>query len=223
MLSLKQTHRYSGNEFMTTLNEQLANLKVIPVIAINRAEDAIPLGKALVENGMPCAEITLRTECAIEAISIMRKTYPDMLIGAGTVLTTEQVDASINAGVEFIVSPGFNPRTVQYCIDKGVAIVPGVNNPSLVEQAMEMGLRTLKFFPAEPSGGTAMLKALTAVYPVKFIPTGGVSLKNVDAYLSIPSVLACGGTWMVPTSLIDEGKWDDLGKLVRDAVDHVNA
>ncbi len=208
---------------MTTLNEQLANLKVVPVIAINRAEDAIPLGETLVENGMPCAEITLRTECAIEAISIMRKTYPDMLIGAGTVLTTEQVDASMNAGVDFIVSPGFNPRTVEYCIDKGVAIVPGVNNPSLVEQAMEMGLRTLKFFPAEPSGGTAMLKALTAVYPVKFMPTGGVSLKNVDAYLSIPSVLACGGTWMVPTNLIDEGKWGELGKLVRDAVDHVNA
>ena len=208
---------------MTTLNEQLANLKVVPVIAINRAEDAITLGETLVENGMPCAEITLRTECAIEAISIMRKTYPDMLIGAGTVLTTEQVDASMNAGVDFIVSPGFNPRTVQYCIDKGVAIVPGVNNPSLVEQAMEMGLRTLKFFPAEPSGGTAMLKALTAVYPVKFMPTGGVSLKNVDAYLSIPSVLACGGTWMVPTNLVDEGKWGELGKLVRDAVDHVNA
>ncbi|WP_122047151.1 bifunctional 4-hydroxy-2-oxoglutarate aldolase/2-dehydro-3-deoxy-phosphogluconate aldolase [Vibrio atlanticus] len=207
---------------MTTLNEQLANLKVIPVIAINRAEDAIPLGKALVENGMPCAEITLRTECAIEAIRIMRKEFPDMLIGSGTVLSNEQVDASIEAGVDFIVSPGFNPRTVQYCIDKGVAIVPGVNNPSLVEQAMEMGLRTLKFFPAEPSGGTGMLKALTAVYPVKFMPTGGVSLKNVDEYLSIPSVLACGGTWMVPTNLIDEGKWDELGKLVRDAVDLVN-
>ncbi|MDN3612982.1 bifunctional 4-hydroxy-2-oxoglutarate aldolase/2-dehydro-3-deoxy-phosphogluconate aldolase [Vibrio gallaecicus] len=207
---------------MTTLNEQLANLKVIPVIAINRAEDAIPLGKALVENGMPCAEITLRTECAIEAIRIMRKEFPDMLIGSGTVLTNEQVDASIEAGVDFIVSPGFNPRTVQYCIDKGVAIVPGVNNPSLVEQAMEMGLRTLKFFPAEPSGGTGMLKALTAVYPVKFMPTGGVSLKNVDEYLSIPSVLACGGTWMVPTNLIDEGKWDELGALVKDAVSHVN-
>ena len=206
---------------MTTLNEQLANLKVIPVIAINRAEDAIPLGKALVENGMPCAEITLRTECAIEAIRIMRKEFPDMLIGSGTVLTNEQVDASIEAGVDFIVSPGFNPRTVQYCIDKGVAIVPGVNNPSLVEQAMEMGLRTLKFFPAEPSGGTGMLKALTAVYPVKFMPTGGVSLNNVDEYLSIPSVLACGGTWMVPTKLIDEGKWDELGALVRDAVNHV--
>ncbi len=206
---------------MKTLDEQLAALKVIPVIAINKAEDAIPLGRALMENGMHCAEITLRTSCAIEAIRIMRKEFPDMLIGAGTVITNEQVDASIDAGVDFIVSPGFNPRTVQYCFEKNIPIVPGVNNPSLVEQAMEMGLRTLKFFPAEPSGGVGMLKALTAVYPVKFMPTGGVSLNNVDEYLSIPSVLACGGTWMVPTKLIDEGLWEELGKLVRDAVEHV--
>ncbi|GLQ71023.1 MULTISPECIES: bifunctional 4-hydroxy-2-oxoglutarate aldolase/2-dehydro-3-deoxy-phosphogluconate aldolase [Vibrio] len=206
---------------MTTLNEQLANLKVIPVIAINNVEDAIPLGRTLVENGMPCAEITFRTDCAADAIRAMREAFPDMLIGAGTILTNEQVDQAVDAGVDFIVSPGFNPRTVQYCLDQNVAIVPGVNNPSLVEQAMEMGLRTLKFFPAEPSGGVNMLKALTAVYPVKFMPTGGVSLSNVDEYLSIPSVLACGGTWMVPTKLIDEGKWDELGKLVRDAVAHV--
>ncbi|MCL9775753.1 bifunctional 4-hydroxy-2-oxoglutarate aldolase/2-dehydro-3-deoxy-phosphogluconate aldolase [Vibrio methylphosphonaticus] len=207
---------------MTTLNEKLADLKVIPVIAINKVEDAVPLGKALVENGMPCAEITFRTACAVDAIAAMRKAFPEMLIGAGTVLTNEQVDQAIDAGVDFIVSPGFNPRTVQYCIDKNMPIVPGVNNPSLVEQAMEMGLRTLKFFPAEPSGGVGMLKALTAVYPVKFMPTGGVSLNNVDDYLSIPSVLACGGTWMVPTTLIDEGRWDELGALVKDAVAHVN-
>ncbi|MBY6195702.1 bifunctional 4-hydroxy-2-oxoglutarate aldolase/2-dehydro-3-deoxy-phosphogluconate aldolase [Vibrio hangzhouensis] len=207
---------------MTTLNEKLAGLKVIPVIAINKVEDAIPLGNALVNNGMPCAEITFRTECAADAIAAMRKEFPDMLIGAGTVLTNKQVDQAIEAGVDFIVSPGFNPRTVQYCLDKNVPIVPGVNNPSLVEQAMEMGLSTLKFFPAEPSGGVAMLKALTAVYPVKFMPTGGVSLNNVDDYLSINSVLACGGTWMVPTNLIDEGRWDELGKLVKDAVAHVN-
>jgi 2-dehydro-3-deoxyphosphogluconate aldolase/(4S)-4-hydroxy-2-oxoglutarate aldolase len=207
---------------MTTLNEQLASLKVIPVIAINKVEDAIPLGKALVDNGMPCAEITFRTECAADAIAAMRQAYPEMLIGAGTVLTNEQVDQAIEAGVDFIVSPGFNPRTVQYCIDKNVPIVPGVNNPSLVEQAMEMGLHTLKFFPAEPSGGVGMLKALTAVYPVKFMPTGGVSLNNVDDYLSIKSVLACGGTWMVPTNLIDEGRWEELGQLVKDAVAHVN-
>ncbi len=208
---------------MTTLNEQLANLKVIPVIAINKVEDAIPLGRTLVENGMPCAEITFRTACAAQAIRAMRNEFPDMLIGAGTILSNEQVDQAIDAGVDFIVSPGFNPRTVQYCLDKNMPIVPGVNNPSLVEQAMEMGLRTLKFFPAEPSGGVGMLKALTAVYPVKFMPTGGVSLKNVDEYLSISSVLACGGTWMVPTDLIDAGKWDELGTLVKDAVAHVNA
>ncbi|WP_162047877.1 bifunctional 4-hydroxy-2-oxoglutarate aldolase/2-dehydro-3-deoxy-phosphogluconate aldolase [Vibrio taketomensis] len=206
---------------MTTLNDQLAQLKVIPVIAINKVEDAIPLGRALVENGMPCAEITFRTECAVDAIRVMRNEFPEMLIGAGTVLTNEQVDQAIDAGVDFIVSPGFNPRTVQYCLDKQVPIVPGVNNPSLVEQAIDMGLRTLKFFPAEPSGGVAMLKALTAVYPVKFMPTGGVSLSNIDQYLAVPSVLACGGTWMVPTNLIDEGRWDELGKLVRDAVDNV--
>jgi 2-dehydro-3-deoxyphosphogluconate aldolase/(4S)-4-hydroxy-2-oxoglutarate aldolase len=204
---------------MTTLNEKLQSLKVIPVIALNNAKDAIPLGRTLVENGMPCAEITLRTDCAIEAIKIMRKEFPDMLIGSGTVLTNAQVDASIEAGVDFIVSPGFNPRTVQYCIDKNMPIVPGVNSPSHVEQAMEMGLRTLKFFPAEPSGGVNMLKALTAVYPVKFMPTGGVNVKNIHDYLSIPSVLACGGTWMVPTNLIDEGKWDELGQLVREAVE----
>lgn len=204
---------------MTTLNEKLAALKVIPVIALNNAKDALPLGRTLVENGMPCAEITLRTDCAIEAIRIMRKEFPDMLIGSGTVLTNEQVDASIDAGVDFIVSPGFNPRTVQYCLDKNMPIVPGVNSPSHVEQAMEMGLRTLKFFPAEPSGGVNMLKALTAVYPVKFMPTGGVNVNNIDDYLSIPSVLACGGTWMVPTKLIDEGKWDELGLLVREAVE----
>lgn len=203
---------------MSNLNDQLAALKVIPVIAINNAEDAIPLGKALVENGMPCAEITFRTEAAAQAIRNMRKEFPEMLIGAGTILTTAQVDEAIEAGVDFIVSPGFNPTTVKYCQKKGMPIIPGVNNPSLVEQAMEMGLRTLKFFPAEPSGGTSMLKALTAVYPVKFMPTGGVSLSNIDDYLSIPSVLACGGTWMVPNTLIDNQQWDELGALVKDAV-----
>ncbi|MFC1233990.1 bifunctional 4-hydroxy-2-oxoglutarate aldolase/2-dehydro-3-deoxy-phosphogluconate aldolase [Vibrio sp. F74] len=207
---------------MTTLNEQLAALKVIPVIAINKAADAIPLGRVLVENGMPCAEITFRTECAAEAIALMRKEFPKMLIGAGTILTNAQVDEAIEAGVDFIVSPGFNPRTVQYCLDKKVTIIPGVNNPSLVEQAMDMGLRTLKFFPAEASGGTGMLKALTAVYPVKFMPTGGVSVDNIGEYLSIPSVLACGGTWMVPTKLVDEGKWEELGKLIADAAVTVN-
>lgn len=199
---------------MTYLNQKLQELKVVPVITIKDASNAIKLAQVLIENGLPCAEVTFRTEQAAQAIKNMREAYPEMLIGAGTVLNSKQVDQAIDAGVDFIVSPGFNPTIVKYCQQRGINIIPGINNPSLVEQAMEMGLRTLKFFPAEPSGGTAMLKALSAVYPVKFMPTGGVNPENVKDYLSIPSVLACGGTWMVPNNLIDEQKWDELAQLV---------
>jgi 2-dehydro-3-deoxyphosphogluconate aldolase/(4S)-4-hydroxy-2-oxoglutarate aldolase len=199
---------------MTIINQKLSEIKVIPVIAIKDASKAVKLAEVLINNGLPCAEVTFRTEQAAQAMKNMRDAFPDMLIGAGTVLTTAQVDEAIAVGVDFIVSPGFNPTTVKYCQQRGVAIIPGVNSPSLVEQAMEMGLSTLKFFPAEPSGGVAMLKALTAVYPVKFMPTGGVSPKNVNEYLAIPAVLACGGTWMVPNDLIDNEQWDELGKLV---------
>lgn len=201
---------------MKTLNEQLRDIKVVPVIAIKDANKAVKLAEVLIENGLPCAEVTFRTEQAALAMKNMREAFPDMLIGAGTVLTTAQVDQAIEAGIDFVVSPGFNPTTVKYCQQRGVTIVPGVNNPSLVEQAMEMGLDTLKFFPAEPSGGVAMLKALTAVYPVSFMPTGGVSPSNVKNYLAIPAVLACGGTWMVPNDLIDNEKWDELAVLVKE-------
>ncbi len=201
---------------MMTLEQRLAQIKIVPVIAINHAQQALPLAKVLMDNGLPCAEITFRTEAAQEAIRLMREAYPEMLIGAGTVLTTAQVDQAQQAGADFIVSPGLNPTTVKYCQQRGIAIVPGVNNPSLVEQAMELGLRTLKFFPAEPSGGVAMLKALSAVYPVKFMPTGGISAANVQHYLDLPSVVACGGTWMVPTDLMDKGDWPAIAKLVRE-------
>lgn len=201
---------------MKTLNEQLREIKVVPVIAIKDADKAVKLAEVLIENGLPCAEVTFRTEQAALAMKNMREAFPDMLIGAGTVLTTAQVDQAIEAGVDFVVSPGFNPTTVKYCQQRGVTIVPGVNNPSLVEQAMEMGLDTLKFFPAEPSGGITMLKALTAVYPVSFMPTGGVSPNNVKNYLAIPAVLACGGTWMVPNDLIDNEQWDELAVLVKE-------
>lgn len=201
---------------MMTLEQRLAQIKIVPVIAINHAQQALPLAKVLMDNGLPCAEITFRTEAAQEAIRLMREAYPEMLIGAGTVLTTVQVDQAQQAGADFIVSPGLNPTTVKYCQQRGIAIVPGVNNPSLVEQAMELGLRTLKFFPAEPSGGVAMLKALSAVYPVKFMPTGGISAANVQHYLDLPSVVACGGTWMVPTDLMDKGDWPAIAKLVRE-------
>ncbi|HFG2028408.1 TPA: bifunctional 4-hydroxy-2-oxoglutarate aldolase/2-dehydro-3-deoxy-phosphogluconate aldolase [Vibrio cholerae] len=198
-----------------TIEQRLRAIKIVPVIAINDVAHALPLAKVLVENGLPCAEVTFRTEAAAESIRIMREAYPDLLIGAGTILTTAQVDEAIAAGADFIVSPGLNPTTVKYCQQRNIAIIPGVNNPSLVEQAMEMGLRTLKFFPAEPSGGIAMLKALSAVYPVSFMPTGGINPNNAQEYLALKSVVACGGTWMVPTDLMDKGDWDTLAELVR--------
>ncbi len=201
---------------MKDLNAQLEAIKVVPVIAIKDASKAVKLAQVLIENGLPCAEVTFRTEQAVSAIKLMRQAYPDMLIGAGTVLTTEQVDMAIDAGVNFIVSPGFNPKIVQYCQQRGITIIPGINCPSHVEQAMQMGLRTLKFFPAEASGGVAMLKALSAVYPIKFMPTGGVNPSNINDYLSLPSVLACGGTWMVPNALIEQDRWSELAQLVAD-------
>ncbi|HHQ2586161.1 bifunctional 4-hydroxy-2-oxoglutarate aldolase/2-dehydro-3-deoxy-phosphogluconate aldolase [Providencia rettgeri] len=202
---------------MNQLLERIKKLNVVPVITINSAEHGAPLAKALVDNGLPCAEVTFRTPAAVQAIKNMRAAYPQLLIAAGTVLTTEQVDQAIEAGVDFIVSPGFNPKIVAYCQQKNVIIIPGVNNPSLVEQALEFNLTTLKFFPAEASGGVAMLKALSAVYPVKFMPTGGIGVKNIKEYTALPSVLVCGGSWMVPNDLIDSENWQELGKLIAEA------
>ncbi|WP_272692633.1 bifunctional 4-hydroxy-2-oxoglutarate aldolase/2-dehydro-3-deoxy-phosphogluconate aldolase [Providencia sp. PROV164] len=202
---------------MNQLIEKIKQLKVVPVITINHAEHGAPLAKVLVENGLPCAEVTFRTPAAVQAIKNMRAAYPELLIAAGTVLTTQQVDQAIEAGVDFIVSPGFNPKIVAYCQQKNVIIIPGVNSPSLVEQALEFNLTTLKFFPAEASGGVAMLKALGAVYPVKFMPTGGIGMKNIKEYTALPSVLVCGGSWMVPNALIDSENWDELAKLVAEA------
>ncbi|GLT15312.1 bifunctional 4-hydroxy-2-oxoglutarate aldolase/2-dehydro-3-deoxy-phosphogluconate aldolase [Vibrio algivorus] len=200
---------------MINLCKQLSEIKVIPVIAIKDATKAVKLAEILIDNGLPCAEVTFRTEDAALAMKNMRDAFPSMLIGAGTVLNKKQVDLAIDAGVDFIVSPGLNPTIVKYCQQRGIEIIPGVNNPSLVEEAMELGLKTLKFFPAEPSGGVNMLKALTAVYPVTFMPTGGVTPKNIHDYLSIPKVFACGGTWMVPNDLIDNNQWDELASLVK--------
>ncbi|EJN6710537.1 bifunctional 4-hydroxy-2-oxoglutarate aldolase/2-dehydro-3-deoxy-phosphogluconate aldolase [Vibrio vulnificus] len=208
---------------MSSIKEQLKTLKVIPVIAIDKAEDIIPLGKVLAENGLPAAEITFRSEAAVEAIRLLRETQPDMLIGAGTVLNREQAIAAKEAGATFIVSPGFNPNTVKTCQEIGIDIVPGVNNPSTVEAALEMGLTTLKFFPAEASGGINMVKSLLAPYTnIELMPTGGINPANIKDYLAIPRVLACGGTWMVDKKLIEEGNWEELARLTREAVALVN-
>ncbi|WP_404972342.1 bifunctional 4-hydroxy-2-oxoglutarate aldolase/2-dehydro-3-deoxy-phosphogluconate aldolase [Vibrio campbellii] len=208
---------------MSSIKEQLKALKVIPVIAIDKAEDIIPLGKVLAENGLPAAEITFRSAAAVEAIRLLRETQPDMLIGAGTVLNREQAIAAKEAGATFIVSPGFNPNTVQACQEIGIDIVPGVNNPSTVEAALEMGLTTLKFFPAEASGGINMVKSLLAPYTdIELMPTGGINPANIKDYLAIPRVLACGGTWMVDKKLIEAGNWEELARLTREAVALVN-
>ncbi|WP_191116745.1 bifunctional 4-hydroxy-2-oxoglutarate aldolase/2-dehydro-3-deoxy-phosphogluconate aldolase [Vibrio campbellii] len=208
---------------MSSIKEQLKALKVIPVIAIDKAEDIIPLGKVLAENGLPAAEITFRSAVAAEAIRLLRETQPDMLIGAGTVLNREQAIAAKEAGATFIVSPGFNPNTVKACQEIGIDIVPGVNNPSTVEAALEMGLTTLKFFPAEASGGINMVKSLLAPYTdIELMPTGGINPTNIKDYLAIPRVLACGGTWMVDKKLIEAGNWEELARLTREAVALVN-
>ncbi|EHV9834209.1 bifunctional 4-hydroxy-2-oxoglutarate aldolase/2-dehydro-3-deoxy-phosphogluconate aldolase [Vibrio vulnificus] len=208
---------------MSSIKEQLKALKVIPVIAIDNAEDIIPLGKVLAENGLPAAEITFRSEAAVEAIRLLREAQPDMLIGAGTVLNREQAIAAKEAGATFIVSPGFNPNTVKACQEIGIDIVPGVNNPSTVEAALEMGLTTLKFFPAEASGGINMVKSLLAPYTnIELMPTGGINPANIKDYLAIPRVLACGGTWMVDKKLIEAGNWEELARLTREAVALVN-
>ncbi|AXY03568.1 keto-hydroxyglutarate-aldolase/keto-deoxy-phosphogluconate aldolase [Vibrio alfacsensis] len=207
---------------MKTIAEQLAEIKVIPVIAIDRAEDIIPLGKALAENGLPAAEITFRSDAAAEAIRLLREAQPDMLIGAGTVLNKEQAIAAKEAGATFVVSPGLNPNTVKACQEIGIEIVPGVNNPSAVEAALELGLTTVKFFPAEASGGINMLKSLLAPYTqIQVMPTGGINPNNVNDYLSLERVVACGGTWMVDKALINEGRWDEIARLTREAADLV--
>ncbi|MBD1390897.1 bifunctional 4-hydroxy-2-oxoglutarate aldolase/2-dehydro-3-deoxy-phosphogluconate aldolase [Neiella sp. HB171785] len=208
---------------MQNLNEQLRALKVVPVIAVDKAEDILPLGEQLVKNGLPVAEITFRSDAAEEAIRLLRQAQPEMLIGAGTVLDEAQVIAAKNAGATFIVSPGLNPNTVKACQKHDIAIVPGVNNPSTIEAAIELGLDTVKFFPAEPSGGIKMLKALLAPYPqLQVMPTGGIGAGNIEDYLAIPRVLACGGSWMVDKALVNAGEWDKIGELVAAVVAQLN-
>ncbi len=204
---------------MNAVLEQISKIGIVHVVKIDREEDALPLAKALCAGGLPCAEVTFRTGAAAGAIKIMTENFPNMCVGAGTVLNAEQVDAAVAAGAKFIVSPGLNPRTVKYCIEKGVPITPGTSSPSDIEQAIELGLDVVKFFPAEQSGGLAKIKAMAAPYVnMKFMPTGGVNAKNLTTYLDFPKIIACGGSWMVPGDLINAGEWDKIEQLTREAV-----
>ena len=207
---------------MNKILKQIEETGIVPVVVLNDAKDAEPLAQALCDGGLPCAEVTFRTDAAEESIGIMTEKFPDMLIGAGTVLTTEQVDRAVAAGAEFIVSPGLNPKVVKYCVDKGILIIPGCANPSDVEQAIEYGLEAVKFFPAEQAGGLAYIKAIAAPYvSMKFMPTGGINPDNVKAYLAYDRILACGGSWMVKSGFINAGEFDKIKAMVKEAVEIV--
>lgn len=207
------------NEYMHPVLEQIQKIGIVPVVVIDDAKDAIPLAKALCEGGLPCAEVTFRTAAAKEAIHKISQEFPEMLVGAGTVLTTEQVDAAVEAGAKFIVSPGFNPKIVKYCLDKGVPITPGTSSPSDIEQALELGLEVVKFFPAEAAGGLSMIKAMSAPYTgIKFMPTGGINMKNLLSYLDFPKIIACGGSWMVSKDMIAAGEFDKIKAMTEEAV-----
>ena len=204
---------------ITTLTEKLRTIKIVPVIALDNAADAVPLGAALRESGIPVAEITFRSPAAAEAIRRLRDADPDILIAAGTVLNAAQAKAAQQAGADFIVSPGFNPNTVKACQDMDIPITPGINNPTAIEAALEHGIDTVKYFPAEASGGIPMLKALLAPYAMlKIMPTGGINVKNNRDYLAIKNVIACGGSWMVEKSLLAAQNWAGIRRLGKEAV-----
>lgn len=205
---------------MNDILRKIGEMGIVPVVVLNDSIDAKPLARALCEGGLPCAEVTFRTEAAEASIQIMTEKFPDMLIGAGTVLTIEQVDRAVAAGAKFIVSPGFNPDVVKYCIDNKILIIPGCANPSDVEQAISYGLEVVKFFPAEQAGGLAYIKAIAAPYvSMKFMPTGGINPKNVQEYLAYERILACGGSWMVKGDFINAKEFDKIKVLVEDAVE----
>jgi 2-dehydro-3-deoxyphosphogluconate aldolase/(4S)-4-hydroxy-2-oxoglutarate aldolase len=204
---------------MQEILDTLGRLGLVPVVKIERAEDAVGLGRALLAGGLPCAEITFRTAAAEEAIRRISSSLSEIVLGAGTVLTVDQADRAVSAGAQFIVSPGFNRKVVDWCLRKQVPVTPGVATPTEIDMGLDVGLNILKFFPAEAMGGLATLKAIAAPYVgVKFIPTGGINLENLGDYLAHPSVHCCGGSWLVKGELITAGKFDEITRLAQEAV-----
>ena len=205
---------------MKTFEEQFYDFAVVPVVVLEDAKDAVPLVEALVKGGLPCAEVTFRTDAAEESIRLMCEKYPEMLVGAGTVLTTEQVDRAVAAGAKFIVSPGFDAEIVDYCLKKEISVLPGCITPSEVAQAVKRGLKTVKFFPAEQAGGLPMIKAMAAPYTMlKFMPTGGISTKNLKDYLGFDKIICCGGSWMVKGDMIRNKEFDKIAEMTKEAVE----
>jgi 2-dehydro-3-deoxyphosphogluconate aldolase/(4S)-4-hydroxy-2-oxoglutarate aldolase len=208
---------------MPDILSRLREIKIVPVIVIDDPEDAVPLARALVDGGLPCAEVTFRTPSAVESLRRIAEACPEMLVGAGTVLTPDQADAARDAGAKFIVSPGFNARVVDHVLAGGLPMYPGVCTPTELEMALEKGLRVVKFFPAEPAGGLPYLKAMAAPYvEMEFIPTGGISVSNLASYLGFERVVACGGSWMVSQEWIRAKDFDRIRREVANAVQAVN-
>lgn len=202
----------------TQLEERFEKIGIVPVVVLDDAKDALPLAKALCNGGLPCAEITFRTAAAADSIRAITEEYPDMLVGAGTILTTKQVQDAVEAGASFIVCPGFDPEIVDYCLSRDIPVIPGCITPSEVSQAVKRGLSTVKFFPAEAAGGLPMIQAMAAPFSqIRFMPTGGINADNAGDYLASPKVLCCGGSWMVKKNLIQEKDFDKIEQLVREA------
>ncbi|MDP6046112.1 MAG: bifunctional 4-hydroxy-2-oxoglutarate aldolase/2-dehydro-3-deoxy-phosphogluconate aldolase [Phycisphaerae bacterium] len=203
---------------MSEMTDKLGQLKLIPVVVIENAADAAPLGQALIDGGLPCAEVTFRTAAAPEAISAMSK-LDGLLLGAGTVLTVDQAKQAVDCGAKFIVTPGFNPKVVGYCVENDISITPGVCTPTQIEAALDFGLNVVKFFPAEAFGGLKTLKAISGPYPMmKFVPTGGINAANIGSYLAFEKVLACGGSWIVKKDLIAANDFAEITRLTQEAM-----
>ena len=203
---------------MNQILERIKKTGIIPVVVIEDKKYAEPLAEALCKGGLPCAEVTFRPAAAAEAIQLMKNAHPEMLVGAGTVLTIDQVDTAIAAGAEFIVSPGFDSVIVDYCLEKGIVVLPGCISPSEAAIAVRKGLSVIKFFPAEQAGGLPFIKAIAAPYTtLSFMPTGGINPENVKEYLKYDRIFACGGSWMVKAKLISEGRFDEIQKLTEEA------
>lgn len=204
---------------MNNIQTELSNIGLIPVVILNDAKNAVPLAKALCAGGIPTAEVTFRTAAAKESIAAIHKEVPQILVGAGTITSVDMAKEAVDAGAKYIVSPGLNPDVVNWCLSQNVPIFPGVATPTEIEKALSLGLTTLKFFPAELNGGISILKALASPYrSVSFIPTGGIGLRNMNDYLNLPNVAACGGSWICPADMIDRGQFDKITELCMQSI-----
>ena len=207
---------------MEQMLEQIEMRKLVPVVKLDRAEDAVPMGRALCEGGLPVAEVTFRTDAAEESIRAMKKAFPDMIVGAGTVVDLEQAKRAVDAGSAFLVSPGTSTKIIEFALEQGVPVFPGVCTPTEIMTCMEYGLPVVKFFPAKQYGGLDTIKALAAPFPsMRFMPTGGISTENAKEYLAFEKIVAVGGSWMVKETFVQEGNFAEIVRLTKEAVELV--